>query len=90
MIFQTNNVNVTHCYQGPNVNVCGVVCIITAILLTDPDIKQSLSSKRALPTVYKWLKTVYNYNTYARYVLIKWYVEGEISASDIAASTEEV
>ena len=45
-----------HCYQGPNVNVCGVVCIITAILLTDPDIKQSLSSKRALPTAYKWLK----------------------------------
>ena len=31
-----------HCYQnatfqGPNVHVCGVVCIITAILLTDPD-----------------------------------------------------
>ena len=84
-----------HCYQnapfqGPNINVCRVVCIITEILLTDPDIKQSLSPKRALPTAYKWLKTVYNYNTYARYVLIKWYVEGKISASDIAASTEEV
>ena len=35
--------------QGPNQNICGIVCLISAILITDSNIRHKLRLRNKLP-----------------------------------------
>ena len=62
-------------YQGPNQNICGTACLISAILITDFDIRHRLCLRNKLPKQLVWLRMLYNYDDFARYLFIKWYME---------------
>ena len=36
-------------YQGPNQNICGIACLISAILITDSDIRLELRLRNRFP-----------------------------------------
>ena len=65
-------------YQGPNMTICGVAALISAILLSDKGLDQT-----TLPESLKWLQQIHQYNDFARCLFIKWYVQRNIEAKDI-------
>jgi len=65
-------------YQGPNMTICGVAALFSAILLSEKGLDQA-----ALPESLEWLRKIHQYNDFSRCLLIKWYVERKITATDI-------
>ena len=70
-------------YQGPNQNICGNACLISAILITDSYIRHELLRERLA-----WLRMLYNYSDFARYLFIKWYKENKITLADLGHAEE--
>ena len=60
--------------------ICGVICLLSIFLIGN-DIVDHDSG--LLPESVTWLHKVYNYSGYARYVLIKWYLQGKVCITDI-------
>ena len=75
-------------YQGPNQNICGIVCLISAILLTDFDIRHQLCLRNKLPERLAWLRMLYNYSDFAHFLFIKWYMENKITLVDLGHTLE--
>ena len=68
-------------FQGSN--ICGIACLLSVILVTDPTVKHSLISKGKLPDHLLWMAKIFNYSDFLRCVMLKWYVEQTISPGDI-------
>ena len=60
--------------------VCGVICLLSIFLIANDIVDHDL---RSLPESVRWLHKVYNDRDYARYVLIKWYIQGKDCITDI-------
>ena len=43
-------------YHRANQNICGIACLISAILITDSDIRHELHLRNKLPEWLAWLK----------------------------------
>ena len=74
--------------QGPNQNICGIACLISAILITDFDIRHQLCLTNKLLEQLAWLRMLYNYSDFARYLFIKWYMENKITLVDLGHTLE--
>lgn len=74
-------------YQGPNKNICGVACLLSAILVTESSLVNHVQLSRSLPDNFRWLSKLHNYNNFARCLLMKWYVSG-IELKDIGLLDE--
>ena len=70
-------------YQGPNMSICGVASLITAILITEKGIDLSQSTNEM-----KWLPRIYEFNNFSRCLLIKWFMDNKIIAKDIWSTYE--
>ena len=70
-------------FQGPNQNICGLACLISAIVITDTDIRSEILLRNKLPNELFWLNKLYNYTDFARYLFIKWYLEKKIALDDL-------
>ena len=75
-------------YQGLNQNICGMACLINAILITDSDIRHELRLRNKLPERLAWLRMLYNYSDFACYLFIKWYMENKITLADLGHAVE--
>ena len=60
--------------------ICGVICLLSTFLIANGIADHDL---RLLPESVRWLHKAYNYSDYARYVLIKWYLQGKACMTDI-------
>ena len=58
-------------YQGPNQNICGIAYLISAILITGSHIRHELRLRNKPPKRLAWLRILYNYSDFARYLFIK-------------------
>ena len=67
-------------FQVPNIEICGVICLLSVFLIANGIVNHD---SRSLPESVRWLHKVYNYSDYARYVLIKWYLQGKACIKDI-------
>ena len=67
-------------FQGPNIEICRVICLLSIFLIAYGTVNHD---SRSLPESVRWLHKVYNYGDYARYVLIKWYLQGKACITDI-------
>ena len=67
-------------FQGPNMKICRVICLLSILLIANGIVDHD---SRSLPESVRWLHKVYNYSDYARYVLIKWYLQGKACITDI-------
>ena len=59
---------------------CGVICLLSTFLIANGIADRD---SRSLPESVRWLHKTYNYGDYARYVLIKWYLQGKPCITDI-------
>ena len=75
-------------YQGPNQNICGIACLISAILITDFDITHQLRLRNKHSERLAWLRMLYNYSDFARYLFIKWYKEKKTTLADLRHAVE--
>ena len=51
-------------FQGPNQNSCGIVCLLSIILITDPTMRHLLISKGNLPDHLLWIEKIFNYSEF--------------------------
>ena len=71
-------------------NVCGVAAIFSAITMSDFTVATGIIRKRKMIRYCAWMNDLESYSSFARKLLIKWYIEGEIDLSDIGLDRDEV
>ena len=60
--------------------LCGVICLLSTFFISNDIVDHD---SRSLPERVRWLRNVYSYSDYARYVLIKCYLQGKAWIADI-------
>ena len=63
-------------YQGPNMNICGLASLISALSLT-------LTEAKELPKEMNWLRAIHRYNNFCRAVFVDWFVKKKIKTDDL-------
>ena len=64
--------------QRNDINVCGAAPIFSAVTMSDFKIAAEFIQKPKMTRYYAWMNDLDSYSSFARKLLIKWYMEGEI------------
>ena len=75
-------------YQGPNQKICRIACLISAILITNSDIRHELCLRNKRPERLAWLRILYKYSDFTHYLFIKWYMENKITLAGLGYALE--
>ena len=70
--------------------VCGAAAIFSLITTSAFKIAAESIRKRKMIRYCAWMNDLESYSSFARKLLIKWYIEGEIDVSDIGLDCAEV
>ena len=73
-----NNKKSLFVFQGPHQNICGIACLVSAIVITDTSIRAEILLRNKLPNELLCLNKLYNYTDFGRYLFIKWYIEKKL------------
>ena len=74
-------------FQGHNMNVCGLACLLSCILLSEKDYLEMLLNKKSLPTDLSWLQQIDQFDEFVRKYR---FVSKQIDRSIICVEIEEV
>ena len=76
--------------QRNDMNVCGAAAIFFAIMMSDFKIETEIIPKRKMTRYHAWMIYLDSYSSFARKLLIKYYIERAIDLSDIGLDRAEV
>ena len=76
--------------QRNDISVCGAAAVFSAVTMSDFKIATEIIRKRRMACNCAWMNDLELYSSFARKLLIKWYIEGEIDLSDIGLDCAEV
>ena len=77
--------------QRSDIDVCGVAAIFSAITMSDFTITTEIIEKQKMTRYRAWMNDLESYSSsFARKLLVKWYIEEEIELSDICLDCVEV
>ena len=77
-------------FQGRNMNVCGLACLLSCILLSEKDYLEMLLNKKSLPADLSWLQQIDQFDEFVRKYFIYCFVSKQIDRSIIRVESEEV
>ena len=76
--------------QRNDMNVCGAAAIFSAIMMSDFKRETKIIPKRKMNRYHAWMNDLDSYSSFARNLLIKWYIDRAIDLSDIGLDRAEV
>ena len=68
-------------------NVCGLACLLSCILLSEKDYLEMLLNKKSLPTELSWLQQIDQFDEFVRKYFIYCFVSKQIDRSIIRAES---